>query len=63
MENSMTKTRAFLKGLGLPEGDLYSLPDSEKRFPDGAQYRGSRDQRRCGHFWKNWIKITFIYIV
>lgn len=35
----MTKTRAFLKGLGLPEGDLYSLPDSEKRFPDGAQYR------------------------
>ena len=39
MENSMTKTRAFLKGLGLPEGDLYSLPDSEKRFPDGAQYR------------------------
>ena len=39
MENSMTKTRAFLKGLGLPEGDLYRLPDSEKRFPDGAQYR------------------------
>lgn len=38
-ENSMTKTRAFLKRLGLPEGDMYSLPDSEKRFPDGAQYR------------------------
>lgn len=38
-ENSMTRTRAFLKSLGLPEGDMYSLPDSKKRFPDGAQYR------------------------
>ena len=45
MENSMTKTRAFLKGLGLPEGDLYSLPDSEKRFPDGAQYRFEVDRK------------------
>lgn len=38
-ENSMKKTRAFLESLGLPAGDLYSLPDSGKRFPDGAQYR------------------------
>lgn len=38
-ENSMIKTRAFLKSLGLPGGDNYSLPDSGKRFPDGAQYR------------------------
>lgn len=38
-ENSMTKTRAFLESLGLPGGDGYGLPDSEKRFPDGAQYR------------------------
>jgi hypothetical protein len=32
-------TRAFLTSVGLPPGDLYTLPDSEKRFPDGAQYR------------------------
>ena len=38
-ENSMKKTRAFLESLGLPGGDFYSLPDSGKRFPDGAQYR------------------------
>ncbi len=23
----------------MPRGDLYSLPTSDKRFPDGAQYR------------------------
>lgn len=33
------ETRDFLKTLGLPEGDLYSLPDSAKRFSDGGQYR------------------------
>ena len=31
--------RAFLERSGLPPGDLHRLPDSEKRFPDGAQYR------------------------
>jgi len=31
--------RAFLERSGLPPGDLHHLPDSEKRFPDGAQYR------------------------
>ena len=35
----MKETREFLKKLGLPEGDLYSLPDSTKRFSDGAHYR------------------------
>ena len=35
----MQFTRNFLKNNGLPEGDLYDLPSSEKRFPDGAQYR------------------------
>lgn len=35
----MIKTREFLKSLGLPSGDAYSLPYSEKRFPDGAQFR------------------------
>lgn len=35
----MKETREFLKKLGLPAGDDYSLPTSTKRFPDGAQYR------------------------
>jgi hypothetical protein len=35
----MDATRRFLESLGLPPGDLHSLPDSTKRFPDGAQYR------------------------
>lgn len=35
----MKETRDFLEKLGLPRGDLYDLPTSEKRFPDGAQYR------------------------
>ena len=35
----MHETREFLKHIGMPEGDLYSLPTSEKRFDDGGQYR------------------------
>ncbi len=35
----MEKTKHFLEQLGLPPGDLYTLPTSQKRFPDGAQYR------------------------
>jgi hypothetical protein len=35
----MDETRAFLASIGLPPGDLHDLPSSEKRFPDGAQYR------------------------
>ena len=35
----MDAIRSFLADLGLPRGDLNELPDSEKRFPDGAQYR------------------------
>lgn len=37
--NSMEKTRRFLKTIGMPEGDAYHLPTSEKRFADGGQYR------------------------
>ena len=37
--NSMEKTRSFLKSIGLPGGDAYDLPTSEKRFGDGGQYR------------------------
>ena len=33
------KAHDLLSGLGLPARDLSELPDSEKRFPDGAQYR------------------------
>lgn len=35
----MKETREFLKKIGMPEGDAYNLPISEKRFSDGAQYR------------------------
>lgn len=31
--------RDSLSAMGLPRGDLHDLPDSDKRFPDGAQYR------------------------
>jgi Peptidase family U32 len=31
--------RPFLRSVGLPERDLHELPDSERRFPDGAMYR------------------------
>jgi hypothetical protein len=33
------RTRDFLISDGLPSGDLHGLPDSGKRFPDGAAYR------------------------
>ena len=33
------KANDLLSSLGLPPRDLAELPDSEKRFPDGAQYR------------------------
>lgn len=35
----MDDTRAFLGSIGLPPGDLSDLPDSPKRFPDGAAFR------------------------
>ena len=33
------RAHELLAGLGLPGTDLYGLPESEKRFPDGARYR------------------------
>jgi len=33
------ETRDYLKKIGLPEGDLFDLPTSAKRFPDGGAYR------------------------
>ena len=35
----MKETREYLKHIGMPAGDLYELPTSEKRFEDGGQYR------------------------
>ena len=35
----MKKVRDFLTMKGFPPGELYDLPTSPKRFPDGAQYR------------------------
>jgi hypothetical protein len=39
MKMIFEKTRAYMKKKGFPPGDLFDLPTSEKRFPDGAQYR------------------------
>lgn len=33
------ETRAYLKKLGLPPGDLFDMPTSTARFPDGGAYR------------------------
>ena len=35
----MTRTREALVRLGLPSGDPHPAPQSQLRFPDGAQYR------------------------
>ncbi|WP_274650927.1 U32 family peptidase [Paenibacillus humicola] len=35
----MEQSRALLRSMGLPDREAYDLPDSAKRFPDGAQYR------------------------
>ncbi len=37
--NHMVDTKIFLNSLGLPGGDDYSLPESEKRFKDGSRYK------------------------
>jgi len=34
-EEMFDKTREFLVKIGLPAGDAFDLPTSEKRFPDG----------------------------
>src|SRR6478735_4881458 len=39
MPNGMADTRAFLRSMGLPEGDAHDLPSSTQRFPDGGQWR------------------------
>jgi hypothetical protein len=33
------QTREYLKTLGMPTGDLFDMPSSEARFPDGAAFR------------------------
>ncbi len=35
----MQEIKSFLETIGMPKGDLYSLPTSDKRFADGAQFR------------------------
>ena len=39
MPNGMDATRTVLRSMGLPDGDAHDLPSSEKRFPDGGQWR------------------------
>lgn len=36
---SMKQVKKMLEGIGIPGRDLYDLPSSTKRFPDGAHYR------------------------
>ena len=36
---NMEETRNYFSKIGLPRNDLHNLPTSEKRFPDGAQFR------------------------
>jgi len=33
------ETREYVKKLGLPSGDLFDMPSSKARFPDGGAYR------------------------
>jgi len=35
----LEEIRKYLQKVGLPRGDIYELPTSEKRFPDGAHFR------------------------
>lgn len=37
--SGIERTRQFLERMGLPPGDLASLPSSAQRFPDGGQWR------------------------
>jgi hypothetical protein len=33
------ETRAYLKSIGMPEGDAFDMPTSDQRFPDGGAFR------------------------
>ena len=33
------ETREYLKKIGLPPGDLFDMPTSTARFPDGGAFR------------------------
>jgi hypothetical protein len=35
----LAEIRGFMESTGIPGGDRHTLPDSPKRFPDGAHYR------------------------
>jgi hypothetical protein len=41
MENAIMfeETRQYLKKIGMPSGDLFDMPTSTARFPDGGAYR------------------------
>jgi hypothetical protein len=39
MAGRIDKIRSFMEKQGIPGRDLYNLPDSNKTFPDGANYR------------------------
>ena len=33
------ETRAYLRQIGMPDGDAFDMPSSDKRFPDGGAFR------------------------
>ena len=33
------ETRAYLKKIGMPQGDAFDMPSSKQRFPDGGAFR------------------------
>ena len=33
------ETRAYLKKIGMPQGDAFDMPSSQQRFPDGGAFR------------------------
>ncbi len=37
--NHMNETKEFLRSIGMPTGDDYQLPESDKRFADGSRYK------------------------
>lgn len=39
MAATMEQIREFMEGMGLPGREQHGLPDSARRFPDGAHYR------------------------
>ena len=55
----MDRTKRFLESIGMPKGDLYSLPDSSKDLQMvlsiDLKFPVFRAPEQCVLSWKNWI--------